>query len=375
MFSSRNIIDAVTIRGIGVAIMVSTVLLMAGACSEAVHAQGPMAMGPPAPGLHAYTMGHAMQEAPPDRLGGPLTVTITQRNGSTRFVLPGPRFLDPSVFGTPDRPVGFEPAPFPLLGIPLELRKQAHGKYTFVDHATPFSDWYEVGVGSIRGTLVDATAIDGARTKDKVDFEATFQLPDGSDYRVVCKKPLAHGMAFPFFGGVATNHLLHGGTGIGTRLMPTEYTYVAFWGVGDVYKNGKLINKGQMIHMMVTEAVRGDGYKLQFDGGVGNPPSVKTLHLMIPPYRPTPQGMVKTPLKTMFMPFPFIKKKMMKAMGAVKQMPDGPQKKEKMARLMEIKELMGHTKEHVMKATKAGKMFGQPFMHIMFGNVELRASH
>jgi len=130
-----------------------------------------------------------------------------------------------------------------------------------------------------------------------------------------------------------------------------------------------------MIHVMVTEAVRGEGYKLQHDGGVGNPPSVRTMHLMIPPFKPTPHGMVKSPLKTMFMPFPYVKKNMMKVMQAAKQMPDGPQKKEKMARLMEVKEMMDHTKEHVMHATKAGKMFGQPFIHIMFGNIEMRASH
>ena len=134
-------------------------------------------------------------------------------------------------------------------------------------------------MGSVDMTVVDATAIDGSRTKDKIDFEASFQLPDGANYRVVCKKPLSHGMAFPFFGGVVTNHLLHGATGIGTRLMPTEFAYVAFWGVGDIYKDGTLINKDHMVHAMVTEVVRGDDYALQFDDGVGNPPQGITLHL------------------------------------------------------------------------------------------------
>ena len=336
-------------------------------------------MGLPAPGLHAYTRGHAEKANPPERLGGPLTVSVTQINGSTRFVLPGPRFLDPSVFGTPANPVGFDPAPFPLLGIPQNLRKTANGKYTFVDHVTPFSDWYEVGVGSIRMTVVDATAIDGARTKDKINFEATFQLPDGTNYRVTSHRPLPHGMAFPFFGGVVTNHLLHGGTGIGTRLMPTEFTYVAFWSIGDIYKNGKLINKDHMVHVMVTEVVRGEGYKLQFDRGVGNPPQGKTLHLMIPPYKPTPQGMKKTPLKTMFMPFPYVKKHIMADMASAKRLPPA-ERDERLARLKEIKAMMGHTKEHVMHATalkegEEGKMYGMPFIHIMFGNIEMTANH
>ena len=333
----------------------------------------------PPPGLHAYTRGHAQRATPPDRLGGPVTVRVTQTRGSTRLTLPGPRFLDPSVFGNPASPVGFEPAPFPLLGVDTKMRKTANGKYTFVDHATPFSDWREVGVGSVSMTVVDATAIDGTRTKDKIDFKATFQLPDGSNYQVICKKPLSHGMAFPFFGGVVTNHLLHGGTGIGTRLMPTEFTYVAFWGMGDIYKNGRLINKGHMVHVMVTEIVRGEGYKLHFDGGVGNPPQGKTLHLMIPPYKPTPRGMKKTPLKTMFMPFPYVKKHIMADMASAKRLPPA-ERDERLARLKEIKAMMGHTKERVMHATalkegEKGKMYGMPFIHIMFGNIEMTASH
>ena len=341
---------------------------------------GGQMMAPPVPGLHAYTRGHASSQNPPDLLGGPLTVKVTQKDGSTRFVLPGPRFLDPSVFGTPDKPVGFEKAPFPLLGVPIDMRKVSDGEYTFVDHATPFSNWREVGVGSVSMTVVDATAIDGARTKDKIDFEATFELPDGNKYRVTCNKPLSHGMAFPFFGGVVTNHLIHGGTGIGTRLMPTEFTYVAFWGVGNVYKNGKLINEDQMIHVMVTEIVRGEGWELQFDGGVGDPPQGITMHLMIPKYKPVPgKGMVEAPLKTMFMPFPYVKKHIEADMKAAKKLPRS-ERKARLAILQEVKELMGHTKEHVIHATQdlkegeKGKMYGMPFIHMMFGNIEMEAS-
>lgn len=314
-----------------------------------------------------------MSQNPPDRVGGPLTITVTQKGGSTRLALPGPRFLDPSVFGDPDNPVGFDPAPFPLLGVPTAKRETHNGNYTFVDQATPFSDWREVGVGDVNMTLVDATAIDGARTKDKVNFEANFALPDGAKYRVVCNMPLPHGMAYPFFGGVVTNQLLHGGTGIGTRLMPTEFTYAAFWGVGNIYKDGKLINEKQMIHAMVTEIVRGEGYKLQFDGGVGNPSTGLTLHLMIPPYKPTPKGMQPSPLKTMFMPFPYIQKHMMAAMQEVNKLP-AAQKAQRMAVMNEVKTLMEHTKAHVMQETQAGRMWGMPFLHIMFGNIEMKAS-
>ncbi|MFQ5915570.1 MAG: hypothetical protein ACE5JS_20560 [Nitrospinota bacterium] len=326
------------------------------------------------PGLQAYTRGHAKFQSPPDRLGGPLTVTVTQHNGSTRWVLPGPRFLDPSVFGTSAHPVGFDPAPFPLLGIPLNMRKAHNGHYAFVEHATPFSNWREVGGGNIEMGVVDATAIDGARTKDKVHFVATFKSPDGKyKYRVTADKPIPHGMAYPFFGGVVTNHLLHGVTGIGTRLMPTEFTYAAFWAIGKVYRNDKLVNPNQLVHVMVTEIVRGDGYTLERDGGVGNPPTGVTLHLMVPPFKATPSGLQPAPIRTGFIPFPFVKKHMREAMAAAKRLPPA-EREERLAILKEVKTLMGHTKEHVMKAMKDGKMDGQPFFHVMFGNIQMQAS-
>ncbi len=320
-------------------------------------------------GLYAYAKGHAMISNPPDLLGGALRVSLVKKNTSTHWVLPGPRFLDPVVFGNSAHPVGFEQAPFPLIGIPPGLRKSEGGKYTFVDHATPFSDWMEVGVGSVSMKLVDVTAIDGARTKDKVDFDATFKSPDGRfTYRVVSKKALPHGMGYPFFGGVVTNHLLHGSTNIGTRLMPTEFIYAGFWGVGKIYRNGKLVNDGQIIHVMLGELVRGNNQNLQFDGGVDSRGMM--MHLMVPPYRVSPKGPVLAPVKTGYAPFPLIKKHMMAKMKMLKGMKflTPAQKKVKMKRMMEVKDLMARTKEHMVQAMMQGdKFFGQPFLHVMFG--------
>ncbi|MFQ5690268.1 MAG: hypothetical protein ACE5HQ_08350 [Gemmatimonadota bacterium] len=325
----------------------------------------------PVPGLHAYTRAHGMRETPPDLLGGPLKVTARQENGSTRWVLPGPRFLDPSVFGTPEHPVGIDPAPYPLLGVPINMRNTMGDKYTFVGQVAPFSDWREVGVGSVNMEVVDATAVDGARTKDKVHFEATFQSPDKKhEYRVTADKPIPHGMAYPFFGGVVTNHLLHGATGIGTRQMPTEYTYAAFWAMGNVYRDGELVNENQLVHVMVTEVVRGEGYKLDMDGQVGDPPTGVTLHLMVPAYKPGPKGLMPSPVKTGFVPFPFIQQHMMAAMKSVSRL-SGPEREQRMAVLKDVKGMMEKTKEHVMQQMKAGKMDGQPFFHVMFGNVKL----
>jgi len=354
---------------------------------EAPGAQWPEGLLPapdketPKVGFHAYTRGHAKNPNPPDLLGGPLKITVRQAKGEgTRLVLPGPRYLDPAVFGTPENPLGFDPAPFPLMGVPVELRRHEDGAYTFVNHPTPFSDWRIVGTGSVDMELVDATAIDGARTKDKIHIEANFHLP-GPDpnnpdngktrWRVVSKKPLPHGFGFPTFGGVASNHLLHGVTGLGTRLMPTEWTYVDTWGKGDIYKNGKLVAEDHMIHTMVTEVVRGEGYRLLFDGEVGQRPG-KTLHLMIPPYKPTEEGMKKSPLKTMFVPFPYIKQEIAEDREEAKALPAGEREK-RLDQIDQIEDLMDWTQEKVVEEVIEGNMAGMPFIHIMFGNVEVQA--
>ncbi len=329
---------------------------------------GAAGMHTPGPGLHAFARAHGKDPNPPGRAGGPLELTVTQRKGAARLTLPGTRSMDPAIFGTPDKPAGFEPAPFPMLGIKTDMRLSADGTYTIIDHACPFSDWDEATTGSVDMTVVDATAIDGAYTKDKINFEANFELPDGAKYRVVCKKPLAHGGAFPFFGGVVTNHLIHGGAGIAPRALPTTFAYAAFWGAGDVYKDGSLINKGQLIHVWVDENVRARGDRMRWDADAGNPSKGITLHMVIPPYKPTPQGMVKTPLKTMFMPFPYIKPHIMQEMKLAKKSGD----QSRLAQAKQIKDVMQRTKKHVVTATAGGKMFGMPFIMMHFDHVDMK---
>ncbi|HEC20765.1 MAG TPA: hypothetical protein ENI97_15735 [Gammaproteobacteria bacterium] len=326
----------------------------------------------PMTGLFAYTQSHAKNPTPPHRLGGPVTIKASQHQGSIRWALPGPRKIDPAVFGTPDHPAGWEKAPFPLLGLSPGMRQQRDGKYTIVDHATPFSDWMTVGVGDLDMILRDVTAIDGSTTEDEIHFEASFKAPDNShDYRVVVDGPLPHGKLFPTFGGVVTDHIMHGATGIGTRLMPTEYAYAAFWAKGKIYVDGRLTNDNQLIHMMITEFVRGDGNKLGFDGNVGAGSTGKVMHLMVPPFRVGPKGLEPAPLKSGYIPFPQIKQKMMAAKSKIMAMPEGPAKQEAMANLQATKALMERTKKHVQEMMAEGKMFGMPFFHVMFGNLTI----
>lgn len=321
-------------------------------------------------GLYKYTQAHAMNPNPPDRWGGKVRIKAVQKKGATQWVLPGPRDLDPAVFGTPDHPVGWEQAPFPLIGIPPDLRQSRNGEYTIVDHATPFSNWRAIGLGSVNMSLVDLTAIDGAKTKDKIKFVAEFDAPDKSHhYKVIVNKPLAHGFGYPTFGGVVTDHLMHGGTGIGTRLMPTEMIYASFWGAGDFYVDGRLTNPGQIVHMMIGEGVRGKGWRLGKDGDARGEGVV--MHLMIPPYKVSAKGPVKAPLRTGYIPFPLVKENMMKAKKMIMSLPE-EKRAEMMPKLEATKALMMKTKKHVQEMMAEGKMFGQPFVHIMFGNVKYK---
>ena len=238
---------------------------------------------------------HIEIENPPDVPGGPITTTAIRENGPAFWAFPGPRKLDPTVFGTADNPLGTE-QPALFLGVPVQMREQTEDGSWQTSVPTPFGDKFAALEGaSVRSIAVDATAIDGATTKDEIDFEATFPAPeDQGTYRVVVQKAAPHGWAYPTGGGVVTDVMLHGVTGWGTRLMPTEFTYSAFCGAGDIYHNEELVAEGHGIHMMLTEFVRGEGYKLVFDEGVN--PTNRHLHLMALPFtlkgepQPVPTG-------------------------------------------------------------------------------------
>lgn len=243
-----------------------------------------------------YLSAHINDENPGSVVGGPITVTVTQEDGTANWVFPGPRDLDPTVFGTSEQPQGTEVPPV-ILGVPETIRVMNEDGTQVTSIPTPFSDSFASTEGaSLSLTAVDATATDGATTNDSVAFEATFEAPDGQgEYRVTVSMAAPHGWFIPTAGGVITNFLQHGVTGWGTRLMPTEYADLAFWGLGDVYKDGELVAEGRLIHGMLTELVRGDDYKLAFDSEVN--PDYRHFHLIIPPF--TPQG-EQSPVPTGF---------------------------------------------------------------------------
>ncbi len=102
----------------------------------------------------------------------------------------------------------------------------------------------------------------------------------------------------PFLGGVGTNFIHHGRTGIGTKLMPQVYTYVAFWGKAELSIDGQVVATNRLVHAMVTNSVRDENYQIVFDEGVDN--SKLQLHLILPPIELTPQGPQDSPVPTGF---------------------------------------------------------------------------
>jgi len=253
------------------------------------------------------------------------------------WVLPGPRRLSKKVFGTPDHPkmlamdkikaaekmVAAKKMPpsvpellkkLPILvGVPMMARKQdKHGNWIFAKPSL-FSDKAMIVSGSFTAHYTDVVKKDPpgppGKTPDKATMEAKFTDPAGNKYRVV----LDHVVKPPFpgyetQGGVMLNGRHHGSTGTGSPLMPEVKTYAAFWGVGDVYINGKLAQPHRVMHMMTTEVVRDKDYKLALDEDLPLSPSqrhIKTqkthTHLVVLPIMPVKgKGPTFKPLQTAF---------------------------------------------------------------------------
>jgi hypothetical protein len=232
-----------------------------------------------------YLQAHRDVQEPMRLLGGPISFTIEQAAGGARVALPARRELDPDVFGTPALPLAFTGTPG-MTGVPVPFRGTKEGQFTRLDRPTPFGNKSMVMAnGTMSLTATDATATDAATTEDKVEFTASWQDEEGNTYAVRCCERLASaGAEFPTFGGVMTNHILHGFTGIGTPLFPSAYTYAAFWGMGAVLKNGEVVDRPRLVHGMLTEYARTEGYELAMDREVT--PQRRHFHLMVAPFMP-----------------------------------------------------------------------------------------
>ena len=217
---------------------------------------------------------------------------------SVRWILPGPRELDPNIFGTPQQPLGTEDD----VGVALDQRlsNEAGDAYTTTAGPTPHSDrWADVS-GEASVFVEDVTARSSQTTRDEIDAEFTFTSPDGEiAYRVVVQQALPALPGHENFGGVGLNVIMHGRTGIGTKLQPQQFAYVTFWGVGQLYRDGELIADNRLVHFMLTEDGRNEDYELVFDADVN--PNDYHAHLILPPVEVTPDGPAETVVPTGFM--------------------------------------------------------------------------
>ena len=154
---------------------------------------------------------------------------LDQQAGDVRWILPGPRRLDPAVFGTPAAPLGFEPD----VGVPLAMRLTTPdgSAYTTTAMPTPFSDNAAIISGHYDLVAEDNTLVDDPASKDVVNYRATVTSPAGDRIEIEVSQVLPVGVDHAVFGGVGTNMIHHGMTGIGTKMQPTQPTVAAFWDI------------------------------------------------------------------------------------------------------------------------------------------------
>ena len=178
---------------------------------------------------------------------------------------------------------------------------------------TPFSNKARIISGRFETMMRDVVREDTpgkpGKTPDTADFEAEFTDPAGNEYRVV----LDHVVKPPFpgyktQGGVFTEDMMHGNTGTGTPLMPKQYAFGAWWGLGELYINGELVDDHRVMHLMTTEVVRDRDYRLVHTRELPLGPDERHIrnqehhtHLMMPPVRGVPgKGPVFDPVPTAF---------------------------------------------------------------------------
>jgi hypothetical protein len=211
-------------------------------------------------------------------------------DGTALWQFPDKRALDPELFGTPAEPLNVE-----LLPIAMRATNADGTAYTTIAKPLMFSNKIKMTTGSFEMTVNDKTAKDGMGSKDEVAMEANFVGPNGRNFRVTMNKVIPKGPDHPFFGGVGTNVLMHGGTGIGTPLVAQEFSYITAWGVGDIYIDGEKVDSKRVIHVMVSERTRDDNFKVGF--GVAKPDELE-IHLAMPPLKGSKTGPVPSPVPT-----------------------------------------------------------------------------
>jgi uncharacterized cupredoxin-like copper-binding protein len=266
-------------------------------------------------------------------------VTVEQGSDKTFYwVLPGERRLSPHVFGTPDAPrhgndllqSRIEQArglPDPLgdaipqllqdlpvlVAAPEQAREPiddeiAHEKFV---EPTLYSDRAEVTEGEFSVTYHDRQPYDlrgpPGETPDSVDLDTRFTDPAGNEYELefdhVVQPPIP---GYETAGGVITDAWHHGKTGTGSPLMPQVYSYGVCWGVGNVLVDGEVVDENKVIHIMTTQTIRDQQYRIALDEELPLAPEntiagqVHHTHGVVLPITAGPDGPVHEPVQTAF---------------------------------------------------------------------------
>lgn len=217
-------------------------------------------------------------------------VMSASADGTALWQFPDKRALNPAIFGTPADPLNVD-----LLPLADRDTNGDGSAYTTIKFPAAFSNNIKMTTGKFSIQVKDITAKDSPKSADKVAMDASFAGPDGKTFRVVMNKVIPVGPDHPFFGGVGSNILMHGATGIGTPLVAEEFSYITVWGLGDLYIDGKKVDSMRVVHVMVSERTRNADFKIGF--GVAEPDKLE-IHLMLPPLKGSMSGPVPSPVPT-----------------------------------------------------------------------------
>lgn len=310
-----------------------------------------VAGGAAAAGLGVNGINTAGAASPPKQKPphGDLRVKVKQKSGNeVHWIKPGPRRLSEYTFGTTENPqfgsdhiahkisqlekgalsafsaerqqaVADLLTDFPVpVGWPDGARTERSDGYQQTKMPLPFSDEF-IGSkdddgsaldGELRLTYVDRQGYREGEEQDEIDLDIWFTGPDGTRYEVDVHHLERYSPVHLHGGGVMTNVYMHGSTGIGTPLMPTQFAFGSFWAIADLKIDGEVTgeqNRDRSLHMMTTQNVRDAEYQLAVDEELpldepyeGRPTHT---HLFLPPIKETDDGPANIPLTDVGQPF------------------------------------------------------------------------
>lgn len=212
----------------------------------------------------------------------PGAVVAYDAGGPAGWVVPGPRALDATEFGTPTNPLRTAvPAPhLPeaqqdlvgmvpyLVGVPRPDRAREGERYTRTRAVTPFGDQVRPVDAALHLVARDRRRRDRDRqpfqTPDQAAFVVTFTDPEGRDCEVrltrVIQPPVP---GWETEGGVLVGGWIGGSSGVDSPLAPRTWAFAAVWGLVDLLVDGDVVGRDRLARVAVTEATRATDPRLR----------------------------------------------------------------------------------------------------------------